>query len=152
MKDTGTGIDEKELKTLLTSVNKYSFSPSVAYIELNNKGMSEHQDLVVAQVIAKKLSGTYKRGAEIQSDKLKGTSYLISIETLLNHQNVLDINSNDVNAVKIIRGNRYFDTSLSFIMAGQQSESSRYHDGVLSRYQESNHLTHDNKSLHFSLS
>jgi hypothetical protein len=48
MRDNGTGIDDKEMRQLQTSINRYSFSPSVAYLELNNKGLSEQQDLVIA--------------------------------------------------------------------------------------------------------
>jgi len=48
MRDQGPGMDEKELKGLLTHINKYSFSISGAYLEINNKGISENFDLVIA--------------------------------------------------------------------------------------------------------
>lgn len=45
--------------------------------------MSAYQDLIVAHVLAKKLSGTSKKGVEIQTDK-KGTTYHICVEAIIN--------------------------------------------------------------------
>jgi hypothetical protein len=88
-------------------------------MELSKRGLADDYPIIVANILATKLAGTFKKGLEITKN-----SYTFYIESILIAQSH-GSQSESHAAIKFMGENKYLEASLSYIMAGNHSDSSQ---------------------------
>jgi hypothetical protein len=89
--------------------------------------LSENLELSICQILAYQLSGQFKRGIEFSHDKTGLASFTFFIES--NQNDSKQINSlQETVQIKMIGQKKYYETSLSMMIAFQDSSSKEKDD------------------------
>ncbi|CAD8149355.1 unnamed protein product [Paramecium octaurelia] len=125
---TPINLDEKEMRLIKLNLKK----PTLSFSEFN-----------ICHILAQYLSGTARKGIDISLVEPQGTAISFILQSF-------NLNNEEMKAIKLIGGTHYQETSLSQILAIQDTLKQNDKTYTLFR-EESNKISMDH-SLHFSQS
>ncbi|CAD8075440.1 unnamed protein product [Paramecium sonneborni] len=125
---TPINVDEKDLRIIRLNLKK----PTLQFSEFS-----------VCHLLAQYLSGNIKRGLEIASVEPYGTAFKFSLQSF-------NVNNEEMKAIRLIGQTHYQETSLSQLLA--QQDTSKQNEKTYTLFREESNKVSMDHSLHFSQS